>query len=103
MDSGNRKTIELSRLREITNNIFEHLESDLNVSSVDLEHDYYNSFTLIDMFEKEPDTAKSAMGQLYDDWGFLENLDASRTDLHVSALFEHVAALLNYVAFRYGE
>jgi hypothetical protein len=100
MDSD--KVIKFRDLRKAINNIFDHLETDLKMEDIKLEHDYHNDVMLSDKFvitDKAPDMG---IGQLYDDWEFLEKILDDREG-SVSLMFDHVAPILRYIAYRIGE
>jgi len=96
------KEIKLCALRSVINTIFDHIEQDLNINMIDLQHDYYNDLTLNEVFEINDKSPDHVMGQLYDDWEFLEKLLNDREG-SVSLMLDHVAPILRYIAYRVGQ
>ncbi len=96
------KKIPLRDLRVIINQIFDHIEKELDIDSIELLHDYYNDLSLNAMFDIEKEPINYEMGQLYDDWEFLEGLKYE-PECSVSLMFDHVAPILRYIAYRIGQ
>lgn len=98
------KDINLEDLRKVINSIFDHLSKDLRLDRLPLEHDYYNTVPLQYTFVESGDDTEvePVMGQLYDDLEFLQPLLEGRSDC-VSLMFDHVAPILRYIAFRVGQ
>lgn len=93
------KKIEIALLREACERIFEFIENDLQISSIDLEEDLY--WTLPE--EVRHDMSKiptaSHVGNLFDDYDFVEPLIKYR-DQAIPLMFEHIAPLLTALANR---
>lgn len=104
------KEIEFSELRRAVDMIFDHIENDLKLKKIRLDHDYYADMGLDEKFESIsgpdvgagfPDNVELVIGQLYDDWEFLENM--IRDDSVCALMFEHVAPLLRYIGYKAQE
>ncbi len=92
--------INLEKLRNIVNLIFDHISSDAGVDKVLLDKDFYwdiDDEKLYDM-SSQPDSLD--VGQLYDDWGFLKNIKCKEEA--VALMFIHVAPLLRHIGLKAG-
>lgn len=101
------KEIEFSELRWAIDMIFDQIENDLKLKKIRLDHDYYADMGLDEKFEcisspdvgaGFPDNVELVIGQLYEDWEFLESM--MRNDTAVELMFEHVAPLLRYIGYQ---
>ena len=100
------KEIELSELKRAIDMIFNHIQNDLKTTKIRLDHDYYASLDVKEKFEvmSVKDDRKFlknfdiGLGQLYDDWDFLESM--MQDNSAVTFMFEHVAPLLRYIAYK---
>lgn len=93
------KTVEIkvSDHRAVINNIFDHMEQDLKIPSFELEHDFYHDFfTGMEIYNPYV-KPESGLGQLYDDWEFLQPLLKDK-ESSLPLMFIHVAPLLRYIA-----
>jgi hypothetical protein len=93
--------IRISDLRKITNLIFDHVEQDLNISSVPIEEDYYWHIPSKVVYKVEQDPPTPDIGQLYDDWEFLAKIK-QREDA-VSLAMIHLAPLLRHIGEKIGQ
>lgn len=93
------KRIEIALLREACERIFEFIEQDLKIGSIELEEDLY--WTLPE--EVRHDMSKiptaSHVGNLFDDYDFVVPLTHDR-DQAMPLMFEHIAPLLAALAHR---
>ena len=102
------KEIELSELKRAIDMIFNHIENGLKLKKIRLDHDYYADMDLQEQFEILSNSGnvpleniEIGVGQLYDDWEFLENM--MRDDSAVALMFEHVAPILRYIGYKAQE
>ena len=86
--------------------IFNHLENDLKLKRIRLDHDYYAHMDIEEKFEVMRSASDSeflknfdiSLGQLYEDWEFLESM--MRNDSTVALMFEYVAPILRYIGYK---
>jgi len=95
--------IQIGVLRHIISKMFDHIQQDLKVEHLRLDHDYYHDFSLGDELYDVMNDPKSVIGQLFDDWEFTKNLESRPKEECVSFMFDHVAPLLRYIAYRIGQ
>lgn len=96
------KVIQIEDLRRVVNGIFDHLQDELDIKTITLEEDYFNDIPLSEVFQVGEDKPNTVLGQLYDDWEFLEGLLKDK-DERVSLMFDHVAPILRYIAYKIGQ
>jgi hypothetical protein len=93
------KKIEIAVLRKACERIFEFIENDLKISSIDLEEDLYWSLPEEVRHDMNKVPTASHAGNLFDDYDFVAPLIKDR-DQAVSMMFEHIAPLLTALANR---
>ena len=98
--------IKLSELREVIGKIFDHIEHDLGIETIDLWDNYYYSLGLEETFKEvgiPPNVDEIGIGDLIDDWDYLKPLLSEDREMAVSLLFMHVSPLLKLIAHRIGQ
>ncbi len=93
--------INIADLRKITNLIFDHMEHDLDITSIVIEEDYYWDIPSKELYKVEGDHPSPGIGQLYDDWEFLSKI--RDREQAVSLMMIHVAPLLRYIGEKIGQ
>lgn len=93
------KKIEIAVLREACQRIFEFIEHDLEISSIDLEEDLYWSLPEEVRHDMNKAPTASHAGNLFDDYDFVMPLIKDR-DQAMPLMFEHIAPLLTALANR---
>lgn len=86
--------------------IFDHIDNDLGLKTIRLDHDYYADLDLEEKFEVLSKTKDASfldnldigLGQLHDDWEFLEKMMQDGSS--VALMFEHVAPILRYLGYK---
>ena len=96
------KTISLKDLEKIVCLIFKNLESELMNDNVELDHDFYYHIPLDETYKISEGDPEVLVGQLYDDWDFLESI-LEDNEQGVSLMLDHVAPLLRYIAFKINQ
>ncbi|MCU7806283.1 MAG: hypothetical protein KZQ73_00190 [Candidatus Thiodiazotropha sp. (ex Semelilucina semeliformis)] len=94
--------VELQKLRQITEMIFDHIEKDLKIDRVSLDQDYYWNIPSKVLHNMEATQIVPDIGQLYDDLEFLENALSDKNQA-VSLMFIHLAPLLRYIGEKTGQ
>ena len=97
--------LKLSDLRAVINKIFDHLEHDTNIKSIDIWDNYYYEIGIEDSFKEigvPPTSEEIGIGDLVDDWEFLKPLIDKDREMAVSLMFIHVAPILKAIAHRVG-
>lgn len=92
----NPKSIDLEVLRIAINRIFDHMANEEELTHVDLDKDYYWSIDDEELYEVSRQPQNLGLGQLYDDWEFLEGMLKDGSECR--PMLEHVSALLRYIA-----
>ena len=98
--------VKLSELREVIGKIFDHIEKDLGIETIDLWDNYYFSLGLEETFKDVGtpiDVNEIGVGDLIDDWEFLKPRLKEDREMAVSLLFIHVSPLLKFIAHRIGQ
>jgi hypothetical protein len=97
---GKPLKITIDDLQEVTNAIFDQLRSDLKSGEVVLGKDSYWEVGPDEMYDFScaPDGTKLHVGQLYDDWDFLQKI-LNDKDQAVTPMFMHLAPILRYIAW----
>ena len=93
--------IKTSDLRKITNLLFDHIEQDLQISSIPIEEDNYWNVPTEGLYNALKDPTDLDMGQLYEDWDFLTKI--TNKEEAVSLMMIHLAPLLRYVGEKIGQ
>ena len=102
---SNTHPIKLADLRAVINKIFDHLEFDANVHSLDIWDNYYYEISIDDAFKDigaPPSADEIGIGDLIEDWEFLSPLIKEDREMAISLMFIHVAPLLKAIAHRVG-
>jgi hypothetical protein len=96
--------IDVAKLREITNLIFDHVINDLGVKTVPIgsETDFYWEIPSDHVFVVDGDQPKLDVGRLTDDQEFLASI-ANHKERAVALMFMHVAPLLRFVGEKVGQ
>jgi hypothetical protein len=98
---NNRIDIDIFRLRQIVNLIFDHIETDLGVHTITLEQDDYWHAASPDKFNVLAQPALG-IGKLSDDWEFLGTIGDDRREA-VALMLTHAAPLLEYLGEQVGQ
>jgi hypothetical protein len=93
------KIIEIAVLREACERIFEFIEHDLKITSLDLEEDLYWTLPEEVRHDMSKTPTASHAGNLFDDYDFVVPLIKDR-DQAMPLMFEHIAPLLTALATR---
>lgn len=93
------KTVSLRDLEKVIRLILKNSQRELMSDGVKLEHDFYYHVALDEAFKISSKEPEVVVGQLYDDWDFLEKI-LEDEELGVSLMLDHVAPLLRYIAFK---
>jgi hypothetical protein len=93
------KKIEIAVLRSACERIFEFIERDLKISSIELEEDLYWAVPEDARYDMSEIPTVSHVGNLFDDYDFVEPLLKDR-DQAIPLMFEHIAPLLAALANR---
>jgi len=72
MASEKKPEVKLAELRAIVNLIFDHIQTDLKIESIPLEQDMYWEVPDKQRLEMMAPPSDLHIGQLYDDWEFLQ-------------------------------
>ena len=93
----NNAEMSISDLRAAIDRILAHVEDDLGVKSIKLEHDYYWKISDEQVFSMEREPSSVNVGSLFED---IENLKkVLEGDVHVqSIMLRYAAPLLHYVS-----
>lgn len=100
MASGKQVKISLDDLEKVIEIVFQNIRKVHRTNEINLERDYYFTVLLNEKYPEspiDPNEIKVGMGQLYDDWEFLEPI-LSDPEQGVSLMFDHIAPLLRYIA-----
>jgi len=101
MAPNNRLEVSLNDLEEIVSRIFQNIKKAYNQDVVNLNRDYYYTISLEEKYpETVGDLPDVLMGQLYDDWEFLQRI-LSNSDEGSPLMLDHVAPLLRYIAYHF--
>ena len=95
--------IKLTDLRTVIGKIFDHIEQDLGIETIDLWDNYYYSLGLDETFKEVStpvDVNEIGIGDLIDDWELLEPRLREGREMAVSLLLIHVTPILNLIAHR---
>ena len=93
--------IELEKLREITNLLFDHMRDDLKLNEVELCEDFYWDIDLKKLYDLNNKPGELDVGQLYDDLEFLYKIKSKEEA--PSIMFMHLAPILKYLAGKVGQ
>lgn len=91
------KKIEIAVLRKACNQIFEFIENDLKIQSVELEDDLYWSLPYEVRHNMNETPVPPHTGNLFDDYDFVVPI-ATDPDQALPLMFEHIAPLLSALA-----
>jgi hypothetical protein len=94
--------INIRDLREMLSRIFDHIENDLGVTEVTLDRDHYWEVPEDDLYRIEEVSPKLDIGQLSDDWHFLQPL-IDDEDQALALTLIHIAPILRYLALKIGQ
>jgi len=94
--------IEVQKLRQVADKIFDHIENDLGVRSVPLDDDYYWQIPDAELYSIDKDPTELDIGQLSEDLSFLEDV-VGEGEQAVCLMFLHLAPLLRYLAIKVGQ
>lgn len=93
--------IEIEKLREITNLIFDHLHDDVGVHKIKLDNDFYWDIDSEKLYNIESKPDEIDIGRLNDDWEFLLKINSKEEA--VSLMLIHIAPLLKYIGTKVGQ
>jgi hypothetical protein len=97
----NRIDVDITRLRQIVNLIFDHIETDLGVTKITLDQDDYWHALSPEKFNVLAQPALG-IGKLSDDWEFLSATSNDRREA-VALMLTHAAPLLEYLGEQVGQ
>lgn len=91
--------VNVSRLREIINDLIDHIEKDLRVTEVTIpvEKRYYWEISEDELRNMDKTPPVQEVGSLWDDWEFIQQLDRNHSNLTVLSLSQ-VAPILQFFA-----
>ncbi|GAB7129047.1 hypothetical protein JCM19000A_35550 [Silvimonas sp. JCM 19000] len=96
VDMEKNKKLNISKLKNKINSIFEFIENNVDLKEVDVNEDYYWSIPRTSMFDVRSQKAEVVIGSLHEDIEFL-NLDDDDEELSPMMLM-HAAPVLLYLA-----
>ena len=89
--------IEIEVLRDVTNKIFDFIENDLKLKSIELPHSLYWAIPIAQIFELANKPTELDCGSLEDDYDFVLSSFKSKNN-PVPLDLMHIAPLLNAIA-----
>lgn len=93
------KSFSLHDLEKIIHIILNNVRSELSSEFVQLNHDYYQDIDLENFFDVSCNETEFLIGQLYDDWEFLQRILKDNTE-GTFLMLEHVVPLLRYICYK---
>jgi hypothetical protein len=94
--------IKIAELRLVMNRIFDHIEHDLDIVSLELDEDSYWDVADVERYDFSKSPEGFGHGQLQDDWGFLSSIVDDK-DQAVSLMLIHAAPLLRRIGEQVGQ
>ncbi|WP_435641574.1 hypothetical protein [Micavibrio aeruginosavorus] len=100
MENKSALRIPLKDLQKIIALIFDGMEKENGKSGIEIDKDYYFEIPLSEAFlEPSSGFPDATLGQLYDDWEFLERV-LSNPEEASPLVLDHLASLLRYIAYK---
>lgn len=94
--------INIQSLRAIINQIFDHIEHDLDRKRLNLEHDDYWDLLDSERYDLTTEPSGHGVGQLSDDWQFLSTV-LNNKDQAIAYMLVHAAPLLRCIGESVGK
>jgi hypothetical protein len=93
------KKIDITVLRESCNLIFNFIENELKIKSIEIDKDLYWSLTNEERHNLSEVPTPTHIGNLFDDYDFVQPL-VNNPIQAVPLMFEHLTPLLNEIAIK---